>query len=99
MEAARYDPCTMSISTMALETETAIFEEKRLQWIAEGHENEFAVVFGEDLLSFFPTLEEAFTAGTDTYGDAEFLVKRVTPHDDVQTIQRVHWGSRGKASD
>lgn len=64
---------------MALERETEFFDEHRHQWIEEGHEGEWAVVYGDRLLGFYPTLSQGFATGAAEFHGDEFLVKQVTP--------------------
>lgn len=79
---------------MPLEIETEYFNRNRAEWIKDGSEGRWAVVREERLLGFFASIEVAYEAGVAEFGDSvEFLVKQVTPRDEVETVQRVHWES------
>lgn len=82
--------------TMVLEVENAYFNRHREQWIAQGQEGLWAVVFGEELLGFYPTLDQAYEAGQEAAGDQPFLAKKVTPRDEVEVFHRVYFGGRGQ---
>ena len=84
---------------MVLDVETKYFNSNRAQWIEDGHEDEWAVVRQVELLGFYPSLAEAYAAGVECFGSGiEFLAKRVTPDDPVETIQRVYWGTGGQTA-
>lgn len=77
---------------MPLEEEIAYFNDHRDNWIAGGHEGQWCVVLGDNLLGFFGDMPEAYAAGAQAHGDGvSFLVKQVLPEDPVATIQRVYW--------
>ena len=78
---------------MALETETAYYNNMRDQWIRENHEGEWAVVNGSQLHGFYDSIESGYEAGVAEYGPGNFLLKQVTAEDGVETIQRVFWGT------
>ena len=77
----------------SLERETAFFNAHRIKWIEEGHEGEWAVVYGEELLGFYESVEAGYAAGRGNYEPGLFLLKQVTPKDEVETIQRAYWGA------
>lgn len=81
---------------MTLETETEYFNRNRARWIEEGHEGKWVVVCAEEVLGFFPTLEDGYEAGVNKFDAGNFLLKQVTPEDKVETIRRVHWGAGGR---
>ena len=81
---------------MALEVETEFFNRNRAQWISEGHEKQWVVIQGNELLEFYSSLEGGYEAGAAKYGVGNFLLKQLTPDDRIETIQRVHWGASGR---
>ena len=78
---------------MALEDETKYFDSNRAQWIKDGHEGEWAVIHDRQLLGFYRSLEEGYGAGVAQFGAGNFLLKQVSPEDQVETIQRAYWGA------
>lgn len=80
---------------MTLEQATAYFESHRQGWLDSGHEGEWAVVRAEQFLGFYPSLKAAYERAVREWGaDGEFLLKQIIPPDaEVETIQRVDWGS------
>lgn len=79
-----------------LATELAYFDRHRAEWVQQGHEGEWVVVRGNELLGFFPTLEEAYKAGVKKFGPGDILVKEVTVQERVEKIQRAHWRASGQ---
>ncbi len=74
---------------MALEIESTYFNAHRDEWIAGGKEGQWAVVYRNELLGFFPSVQAGFDAGVAKWGAVAFLVKRVTPHDTVARVTRL----------
>ena len=84
----------MDASTMTLDTELRYFDEHRHAWIREGHEDEWCVIRGRELLGFFDSLSEAYEAGVERFGEGVvFLVKQIRPEDPTATIHRVSWAN------
>ena len=81
---------------MTLEVETKYFNSNRAQWIKNDKEGQWAVVRGDTLLGFYPSLKSGYDAGREEFSEAGFLVKQVTPEDRVETVRRVFWGPRGQ---
>jgi len=78
---------------MPLEQEQAFFEKNRQQWISAGHEDDWAVVHGDQLHGFFKTIGTGYDAGVKEFGAGNFLLKQITPTDEIETIQRMYWGA------
>lgn len=74
-----------------LDRAEATFAAKRLDWISEGHEGQWAAVCGETLVGFFATFELAFIEGKQKCGDTAFLVKQLLRVEHPETLQRVFW--------
>ena len=71
----------MSTVPNRLAIESALYEAKKSEWL-QSHRDEFAVVKGKDLLGFFSSFHEAYSAGVEKYGiNTDFLVKRVVPQE------------------
>ena len=77
----------------SLERESAFFDVHRAEWIDQGHEGAWAVVHGKELLGFYESIEAGYAAGRAKYEPGSFLLKQVTPRDEVETIQRAYWGA------
>ena len=81
-----------------LERESDYFRANRGDWVDAGHEGKWVVLrvqpskmsttSGVDLVGFFTSLEVAYLRGFVRFGDQPFLVKRVTPTEQVETIHR-----------
>jgi hypothetical protein len=64
-----------------LRIETGFYESHKTEWL-KAHRDQFVVVKGQEILGFFPSFYEAYTAGAAKYGtDVDFLVKRVLPEE------------------
>jgi hypothetical protein len=61
---------------MALEQETAYFEEKKAEWL-QHYTGQFALVHGDELLGTFTQFDEAFDAGVKRLGNQPFLIKQI----------------------
>jgi hypothetical protein len=59
-----------------LEKEVKFYEANQSAWQAE-HRGEFVVVRGEVVLGFFPSEDEALSAGATAYGLSPFLVRKL----------------------
>ena len=72
----------MSVApTSRLSIETGFYESQKTEWL-KTHRDEFVVIKGEEILGFFPSFYEAYTAGAAKYGtDVDFLVKRILPQE------------------
>jgi hypothetical protein len=62
---------------MALERELETYRRELPRLLGEGSAGKWVAVLGEDLLGVFPTMEGAFEAGLERFGDRSFLVKEV----------------------
>lgn len=67
------------------EEEVRTYESLVAQW-AE-HEGQFVLIRGTDVIGFYPSYEEALTAGYERFGVATFFVREVSP-DQVQFVSR-----------
>lgn len=67
---------------MPLDKETNTYKAHIDEW-RQSHPAEFVLIKGDDVIGFFPSLNEAFSLGTKRFGLDEFLVKQITPTDNV----------------
>jgi hypothetical protein len=59
------------------------YETHKAEWL-QSHRDEFVVVKDSEVLGFFASFHEAYSAGVEKHGtDADFLVKRVVPQEPV----------------
>lgn len=65
-----------------LDTERKYYAEHCGEWVPL-HANQFVVIKGEDVLGFFPTIEEALSAGATQYGMDSFLARQVGTDEQV----------------
>lgn len=66
-----------------LKVEMELYEAHKAEWL-ENHRNEFVVVKGKEILGFFASFYEAYSAGAAKYGTAtDFLVKRVVAQEPI----------------
>jgi len=63
---------------MTLDAEIEYFEKMKAKLLAE-HEGKFVVIFNQQLQGAYDTVENAFNAGVQAYGDQQFLVRKVLP--------------------
>jgi hypothetical protein len=82
-------------SQVSLEAEAEFFNLNREKWLQEGREGEWVVIHKHDVLGFYSSLRSAYAAGVKVHGNAtDFFVKQITtPDEEIETIQRVHWGA------
>jgi hypothetical protein len=62
---------------MTLEAEIQYFEKHKAELLAN-HEGKFVVICGEHLLGAYDTLENAYNAAIQAFGDQQFLVRKAT---------------------
>lgn len=67
---------------MELERETAIFQANLEKW-QQSHVGEFVLIKGDEVVGFFPRLDEAFAEGTRRFGLENFFIKQIMPKDSV----------------
>ena len=60
-----------------LETGIEYFEKHKAKLLSD-HEGKFVVILGEQLLGAYDTVENAYNAGIQAFGDRQFLVRKVT---------------------
>jgi len=66
------------------ETEFEYFEQNKSKWCAE-HGGQFVVIRARQE-QFFPTEEEAYFAGRQAYDDGIFLLRRVLPEQERESL-------------
>ncbi len=76
---------------MALETELGVFAQMKAQLLAS-YEGKFVLIHGEEFVGAYDTAENAYSAGVGRFGQEPFLVKKVTPQDEVYRNQALHLG-------
>jgi hypothetical protein len=69
---------------MALEAEIKYFEKIKDKLLAE-HKGKFVVIFNQQLLGTYDTVENAYNAGIQACGDQQFLVRKVTLSEEIPT--------------
>ena len=57
-------------------TELEFFSKMHKDWL-KTHENQYALIKGKKLIAAFLTLEEAYSAGIEHFGDDVFFVKQI----------------------
>jgi hypothetical protein len=66
-----------------LSLETEFYENHKAEWL-QNHRDKFVVVKGREVLGFFTTFHEAYSAGVQKYGiETDFLVKQILPQEPV----------------
>ena len=68
--------------TQQLDQEEAVFAANLVAW-RETHLGEFVLIKGDEIIGFYPGLNEAFREGTERFGLEPFLVRQVVPSDAV----------------
>ena len=66
-----------SAATMPLAEEIQFFEKSKEKLLAD-HDGKFVVIHGELLLGAYDTVENAYNAGLQAFGDRQFLVRKVS---------------------
>lgn len=73
----------MSKAPTRLRVETQFYESHKVEWLRT-YPDKFVVVKNNELLGFFDTFYEAYSAGATKYGTGtDFLVKRVVEREPV----------------
>ena len=75
---------------MPLETELALFETHRCEWLKE-HEGQFVLIKGIEY-SFHDTDEEAYQVAVDKYGNEDVFIKQVLAKDRVEDSLSLLYG-------
>ncbi|HEY4000967.1 MAG TPA: hypothetical protein VGO93_19015 [Candidatus Xenobia bacterium] len=71
------------VGTMALyDTENAIYEANKASWLRD-HEGHWVIIKNDQVLGFYPSKQEAFTAAISKYGNTTFLAQRVQAEEEV----------------
>ncbi len=69
-----------------------VFDEKRSEWIADGHLGEWALIGGdEQLVGFFKTYEAVVSGAQETFGQDVCLLQQVLDEDRTEIINNVYW--------
>ncbi len=74
---------------MVLDRELAFFRNSRQKWIADGKEGKWVAIHDESLLDFYDSLDAAYKAGVEAWGNVAFLAKQVRSSEPVETLQRL----------
>ncbi len=73
-------------NTSRLDAELQVYETSKGVWL-KAHRDEFVVIKGIDVLGFYPTFQEAYSAGAEKFGSrSDFLVKRVALNEPVFVV-------------
>jgi len=67
---------------MVLDTELKYYENMKAELLAH-HEGQYALIKGNQLVGTFSTLEEAFTAGVEHFGNVPFLIQFVQEEEEI----------------
>ena len=66
-----------SAAALPLEVEIQFFEQNKDKFLAD-HAGKFVVIHGEQFLGAYDTVESAYNAGIQAFGDQQFLVREAT---------------------
>ena len=75
-----------------LDQEAAVFAAHIEEW-RTSHLGEAVLIKGDDIVGFYPSLDQAFTDGTARFGLEPFLVRQIVPTDVVNVSfygRRIH---------
>jgi hypothetical protein len=73
-------------ATNPLARELAFYEVHKPEWLLY-HENQFAVVAGDDVAGFYNDYESAWDAGARKFGlQANFLIKQICQHEAIYSL-------------
>jgi hypothetical protein len=75
-----------------LEREARAFDRHVEEWRTT-HLGQFVLIKGDDVIGFYPALEQAFREGTARFGLEPFSVRQIVPRDVVNVSlygQRIH---------
>jgi hypothetical protein len=78
-------------TAMPLEAEIQYFEKNKTKLLAE-HEGKFVVIYGDHLLGAYDTVENAYNAGIQAFGDQQFLVRKATASEQNLTNLALMYG-------
>jgi len=65
-----------------LDRERQVFERHLNEW-RKAHLGEFVLIKNDEVIDFYPTLDDAFNVGLSRYGVEPFFVQQITPTDGV----------------
>jgi hypothetical protein len=71
---------------MALEKELAVYHAKAAE--LKGHEGQFVLIHGEEVVDFFAAYEDALKAGYQKFQLEPFLVRQISAIETVQHVTR-----------
>lgn len=75
------------VLTMALEKELAVYKNKLAELSA--HEGKFVLIYGDEIVDFYGTYEDAVKEGYAKFKLEPFLVKQIHAIEQVQFISRL----------
>ena len=67
------------------------FDASRFEWIAKGHERQWAVLGDSASVTFYADYQKAIEAATKLFGAKPFLVQQVLKEEPTERIQHVFW--------
>jgi hypothetical protein len=69
-----------------LEQEVSLYGQMKPQLLRAGHEGEFVLIKGRELIGLFATKEEAYREGFRRFHAGPFFVKRIQETDPVEVV-------------
>jgi hypothetical protein len=73
-----------TVIPMGLEAELAYYDLHKSQ-LLESHEGKYVLIGGNEFKGAFDSIENAYSAGVEAFGQKQFLVKKVTRVEPVLT--------------
>lgn len=76
----------------SLDREARVFDQNVEEW-RRTHLGQFVLIKGDQVIDFYPSLEQAFRAGTGRFGLEPFSVRQIVPMDVVNVSlygRRIH---------
>ena len=71
-----------------LTEESRVYEANIAEWV-KTRSGQFVVIHGSDVLGFYPSYENALSAGYERFGVAPFFVKLIGSSPDIHHISRL----------
>jgi hypothetical protein len=72
----------------SLDREQAAYDANLPHWLA-GHEGEYVLIKGDEVLGFYEARDEALAAGYARFGVVPLFVKQVTPSEPAHHIPNI----------
>jgi hypothetical protein len=85
------------MTTRIFESERAVFEAHRAEWVAADREGWWIAIRGDEIVGPFPRPEQAWNGAVEKFGKPGFFMRQVTREDRPLVVTQVHFPDAPKS--